>query len=82
MGIMKAAGKAQASQKTSDQEGSSSTESAAPPLSNYKERSASLKLYVKDKELLREVKRAAFDQDTSLSALWEEWATEWLKTQP
>lgn len=82
MGIMKAAGKAQASQKPGGQEANNATESKAPPLSNYKERSAALKLYVKDKELLREVKRAAFEQDTSLSALWEEWATEWLKTQP
>ncbi|AIT62368.1 hypothetical protein [Corynebacterium doosanense] len=49
------------------------------PLAGHGERSATVRLYVKDRELLKEAKMAALEDDTSLSQLWEEWAVEWLK---
>ncbi|MBP3948177.1 hypothetical protein [Corynebacterium sp. Marseille-P3884] len=64
-----------------DEAGDSSPDQRVLPSKSYAERSATLKLYVRDKELLHQLKRAAFEQDISLSALWEEWATEWLKKQ-
>ena len=64
-----------------DEAGDSSPDQRVLPSKSYAERSAALKLYVRDKELLHQLKRAAFEQDISLSALWEEWATEWLKKQ-
>lgn len=56
---------------------------AAPtaPLEGHAERSATLRLYVKDRELLKQAKLAALQDDTSLSQLWEDWATEWLKNR-
>jgi len=36
---------------------------------------------VKDRELLKQAKLAALQDDTSLSQLWEDWATEWLKSR-
>lgn len=51
------------------------------PLEGHAERSASLRLYVKDRELLKQAKLAALQDDTSLSQLWEDWATEWLKNR-
>lgn len=53
----------------------------AAPLEGYAERSATLRLYVKDRELLKRAKMAALQDDTSLSQLWEDWATEWLKNR-
>ena len=50
-------------------------------LEGHAERSASLRLYVKDRELLKQAKLAALQDDTSLSQLWEDWATEWLKNR-
>lgn len=51
------------------------------PLEGHAERSATLRLYVKDRELLKQAKLAALQDDTSLSQLWEDWATEWLKNR-
>lgn len=51
------------------------------PLEGHTERSATLRLYVKDRELLKQAKLAALQDDTSLSQLWEDWATEWLKNR-
>lgn len=49
------------------------------PLQGFEERATTLRIYVKEKELLKEVKRAAFEEEISLSQLWEEWAQEWLR---
>lgn len=38
-------------------------------------------LYVKDAVLLKEMKIAALEDDTSLSALFEEWGAAWLETR-
>ena len=51
------------------------------PLAGFEERAATLRLYVKDKDLLKEAKIAALEDDTSLSQLWEDWALEWLRTR-
>lgn len=51
------------------------------PLAGFEERAATLRLYVKDKELLKKAKLAALEDDTSLSQLWEDWALEWLRTR-
>ena len=51
------------------------------PLSGFEERAATLRLYVKDKDLLKKAKLAALEDDTSLSQLWEDWALEWLRTR-
>jgi len=40
-----------------------------------------LRLYVKNKELLKEAKLAALEDDTSLSQLWEDWAVDWLRSR-
>ena len=53
----------------------------AVPLSGHEDRSASLRLYVKDKDLLKRAKIAALEDDTSLSQLWEEWAIDWLENR-
>ena len=50
------------------------------PLAGFEERAATLRLYVKDKDLLKKAKLAALEDDTSLSQLWEDWALEWLRT--
>jgi hypothetical protein len=51
------------------------------PLAGFEERAATLRLYVKDKDLLKEAKLAALEDDTSLSQLWEDWALEWLRAR-
>ena len=51
------------------------------PLAVFEERAATLRLYVKDKDLLKKAKLAALEDDTSLSQLWEDWALEWLRTR-
>lgn len=53
----------------------------AAPLSGHEDRSATLRLYVKDKDLLKRAKIAALEDDTSLSQLWEEWAIDWLENR-
>lgn len=53
----------------------------AAPLDGFQERAATLRLYVKDKRLLKEAKIAALEDDTSLSQLWEDWAMEWLQSR-
>lgn len=57
------------------------TRAKAVPLSGHEDRSASLRLYVKDKDLLKRAKIAALEDDTSLSQLWEEWAIDWLENR-
>lgn len=49
------------------------------PLAGYEERASTLRIYVKDKNLLKEAKLAALQDDVSLSQLWEEWAIQWLE---
>ena len=51
------------------------------PLAGFEERAATLRLYVKDKDLLKKAKLAALEDDTSLSQLWEDWVLEWLRTR-
>ena len=51
------------------------------PLAGFEERAATLRLYVKDKDLLKKAKLAALEDDTSLSQWWEDWALEWLRTR-
>lgn len=53
-------------------------EHKASPLDGFQDRAATLRLYVKDKQLLKRAKLAALEDDTSLSQLWEDWATQWL----
>lgn len=51
------------------------------PLEGHEERAATLRLYVKDRNLLKQAKIAALEDDTSLSQLWEDWAIQWLQTR-
>lgn len=53
----------------------------AVPLSGHEDRSATLRIYVKDKDLVKRAKMAALEDETSLSQLWEEWVTDWLETR-
>ena len=41
-------------------------------------KTSKVNLYVKDSTLLTEMKMAAIDDETSLSALFEEWGAAWL----
>lgn len=56
---------------------SASTRKTAP-LQSHEDRSVTLRLYIKDKALLKRAKIAALEDETSLSQLWEEWTTDWL----
>ncbi len=38
-----------------------------------------LQLYVRDRQLLKELKLAAVEEEKSISQLFEEWATRWLE---
>ena len=53
----------------------------AVPLSGHEDRSATLRLYVKDKDLVKRAKIAALEDETSLSQLWEEWVIDWLENR-
>ncbi|MHA2790248.1 hypothetical protein ACXZ66_14095 (plasmid) [Corynebacterium sp. S7] len=79
MGIGNAAKKAEASARK--KVGTKEKAEVSAPLTGFEERSATLRIYVKDKALLKEAKLAALEDDTSLSQLWEEWAMEWLKNR-
>lgn len=60
---------------------STSKRTNSAPLSGFQDRAATLRLYVKNKELLKEAKLAALEDDTSLSQLWEDWAVDWLRSR-
>ena len=81
MAINNAAKKAKASAKKISREASSGKPQSVAPLSEHVDRSATLRLYIKDKTLLKEAKMAAFEDETSLSQLWEEWAISWLESR-
>lgn len=59
----------------------SEQDARSAPLDGFQERAATLRLYVKDKSLLKEAKIAALEDDTSLSQLWEDWAMDWLQSR-
>ncbi|MBF4554415.1 peptide transporter [Corynebacterium suicordis] len=42
-------------------------------------KTSKVNLYVRDAELLKAMKIAALEDDTSLSLLFEEWGLQWLK---
>lgn len=44
-------------------------------------KTAKVNLYVRDPALLKSMKLAALEDDTSLSLLFEEWGTQWLKSR-
>lgn len=70
-----------AARKTARKTSKRPTSAKASPLAGHEDRSATLRLYVKDKELLKQAKIAAIEDETSLSQLWEEWATDWLENR-
>jgi hypothetical protein len=80
MAIGSAAKKAKTSAANKAKSNAQASVETTAPLEGHAERSATLRLYVKDRELLKQAKLAALQDDTSLSQLWEDWATEWLKT--
>lgn len=88
MAINKAVGKAKGDEKEHTAKTSSQSKGSvearkmkSAPLAGFEERAATLRLYVKDKDLLKKAKLAALEDDTSLSQLWEDWALEWLRTR-
>jgi hypothetical protein len=88
MAINKAVGKAKGDEKEHTAKTSSQSKGSAKarkmksaPLAGFEERAATLRLYVKDKDLLKKAKLAALEDDTSLSQLWEDWVLEWLRTR-
>ena len=81
MAIGSAAKKAKTSAANKAKSNSQTNTRTTAPLEGHAERSATLRLYVKDRELLKQAKLAALQDDTSLSQLWEDWATEWLKNR-
>lgn len=58
-----------------------SPQSSNQPEVGFKERATSLRLYVRDKQLLKAAKVAAAEDEISLSTLWEQWATTWLESR-
>lgn len=73
-----------ATKKTTKKAAKKATKKAAKkavPLSGHEDRSATLRLYVKDKDLVKRAKIAALEDDTSLSQLWEEWVIDWLENR-
>lgn len=74
MAIGEAKKKASAARKTA----APAEKKQAAPLEGFGDRAATLRIYVKDRNLLKEAKKAALDDDTSLSQLWEEWVIDWL----
>ena len=88
MAINKAVGKAKGDEKEHTAKTSSQSKGSAKarkmksaPLAGFEERAATLRLDVKDKDLLKKAKLAALEDDTSLSQLWEDWVLEWLRTR-
>ncbi|MEJ5929190.1 hypothetical protein WG915_11295 [Corynebacterium sp. H128] len=81
MAIGSAAGKAKKSAQPQKNERAETKSGSAGPLKGHEERAATLRIYVKDKAMLKEAKLAALEEDTSLSQLWEEWAIDWLKSR-
>ena len=88
MAINKAVGKAKGDEKEHTAKTSSQSKGSAKArkmksatLAGFEERAATLRLYVKDKDLLKKAKLAALEDDTSLSQLWEDWVLEWLRTR-
>lgn len=81
MAIENATKKAKTSAANQTKNSAQARANTTGPLEGHAERSATLRLYVKDRELLKQAKLAALQDDTSLSQLWEDWATEWLKNR-
>lgn len=81
MAINNAAKKAKTSAKKRSRKTSPAKVQSVAPLADHGDRSATLRLYIKDKTLLKEAKMAALEDDTSLSQLWEEWAISWLRSR-
>lgn len=81
MAIGNAAKKAKTSAANKVKNNAQASVKTTSPLEGHAERSATLRLYVKDRDLLKQAKLAALQDDTSLSQLWEDWATEWLKNR-
>lgn len=80
-GIRKQAAKAGSRAAESISPARSSKTAKAAPLVGFQDRASSVRLYVKDADLLKEIKIAALEDDTSLSQLWEDWALEWLRNR-
>lgn len=81
MAIGNAANKAKKSTQVQKKRVLTSKTTPPSPLKGHEDRSATLRIYVKDREMLKEAKIAALEDDTSLSQLWEDWTVAWLKSR-
>lgn len=79
MAIGNAASKTQRNLQKSKKGESKEGETRVAPLSGYADRATTLRLYVKDKSLVKKIKLAALQDEVSLSQLWEDWALDWLQ---
>ena len=82
MAIGNAANKAKRNAQKPKKDKPGEAEARVAPLSGYADRATTLRLYVKDKSLVKEVKLAALQDEVSLSQLWEDWALDWLQNRP
>ena len=75
MAIPKAKNKAREEASGNRPESSPSTKM----LAQANDKATRLQLYVRDRQLIKELKLAAVEEEKSISQLFEEWATRWLE---
>ena len=75
MAIPKAKNKAREESPGNRSESSPSTKMFA----QANDKATRLQLYVRDRQLIKELKLAAVEEEKSISQLFEEWATRWLE---
>ncbi|MEK0146564.1 peptide transporter [Corynebacterium yonathiae] len=55
------------------------TSASTKMFSQASDKAARLQLYVRDRQLIKELKLASVEEEKSISQLFEEWATQWLE---
>ncbi|MFS0224998.1 peptide transporter [Corynebacterium striatum] len=75
MAIPKAKHKTQKGLSENSSESSPSTKMFA----QANDKATRLQLYVRDRQLIKELKLASVEEEKSISQLFEEWATQWLE---
>ena len=69
-------------QQSSDEQHFSGEEAPSAEMFEQSRRKATtVRLYVSDDQMLEELKTEAFLKKTSISKLFQEWASQWLKEQ-
>lgn len=55
------------------------TSASTKMFSQASDKATRLQLYVRDRQLIKELKLASVEEERSISQLFEEWATQWLE---